>query len=389
MGCTIEDSSARVEHETPQGLLINHAYSILGAEEYKGTKLVRVRNPWGRCEWKGAWADESKEWTPVALKHFNYSFANDGTFFMDFKDFIQNYNRIYVLRLLTDDDGEKWNKFPFLGEWNAETAGGCTNHPTWYKNPQYGVEPTEAGKVFCCLGVPDLRYVCKAAPNQHGRHYEPIGIAVYESEDLRYKKSTTNGSDRLGTSLFCPVRDLSYEFQVQPGKRYVVIPCTFQPKVISKLDFTIYTQHAAQVFEITASIPRKSLKSAWSGRSAGGCVNTPASFFNNPQFVVVSDRPGKVEISLEQDPHSQGLECIGIYVFKGPGAGRRAQGNAGPMLFTPPTFIDTPMVSGEFRVDSGVQYLIMPCLFEAGVERTFTLSVCSPDGGNLTFQPAA
>ncbi|CAG8772995.1 7169_t:CDS:1, partial [Ambispora leptoticha] len=34
-----------------KGLLDKHAYSILDATEYQGTKLVKIRNPWGKMEW--------------------------------------------------------------------------------------------------------------------------------------------------------------------------------------------------------------------------------------------------------------------------------------------------------------------------------------------------
>ena len=49
---------------SPLGIVQGHAYSILDVCEIEGTKLIQLRNPWGdETEWKGAWGDQSKEWT--------------------------------------------------------------------------------------------------------------------------------------------------------------------------------------------------------------------------------------------------------------------------------------------------------------------------------------
>jgi hypothetical protein len=34
------------------GLLQGHAYGILGCHEWKNEKLIHIRNPWGKKEWK-------------------------------------------------------------------------------------------------------------------------------------------------------------------------------------------------------------------------------------------------------------------------------------------------------------------------------------------------
>lgn len=39
-----------------------HAYALMQAEEVEGRKFLRLRNPWGKFEWKGAWADGSPQW---------------------------------------------------------------------------------------------------------------------------------------------------------------------------------------------------------------------------------------------------------------------------------------------------------------------------------------
>jgi len=49
------------------GLVGSHAYSLLSVHEVRSMgreiKLVKLRNPWGEKEWKGAWSDDSHNWT--------------------------------------------------------------------------------------------------------------------------------------------------------------------------------------------------------------------------------------------------------------------------------------------------------------------------------------
>ncbi|KAJ2928239.1 hypothetical protein H1R20_g8850, partial [Candolleomyces eurysporus] len=69
-----------------QGLVGAHAYAILRVAEINGKRFVVLRNPWGRYEWTGPWADGSKEWTPEWVKilpQLQHSFANDGQFVME------------------------------------------------------------------------------------------------------------------------------------------------------------------------------------------------------------------------------------------------------------------------------------------------------------------
>jgi hypothetical protein len=68
------------------GLVAQHAYSVVKALEYNGKRFVKIRNPWGMYEWQGRWSDGSKEWTGEwldALKEMDYRFGNDGEFLME------------------------------------------------------------------------------------------------------------------------------------------------------------------------------------------------------------------------------------------------------------------------------------------------------------------
>ena len=79
------------------GLVGGHAYSILDARELGmipglslgggllgQTRLVRLRNPWGEYEWKGAWSDGAKEWdeNPMVKMRLRPKEGNDGSFWM-------------------------------------------------------------------------------------------------------------------------------------------------------------------------------------------------------------------------------------------------------------------------------------------------------------------
>jgi calpain-15 len=61
-----EDNTIEQGRGKDGGIVPGHAYSILRAYQPKFTteklRLVKLRNPWGTFEWKGAWSDNSPEW---------------------------------------------------------------------------------------------------------------------------------------------------------------------------------------------------------------------------------------------------------------------------------------------------------------------------------------
>src|SRR5689334_17254295 len=127
--------------------------------------MCQIRNPWGEGEWKGKWSDNSSEWTPgisnpifeipALMKELSYVNADDGTFWMEFQDFCEQYNRLYFLEILS----KKWQRSVIRGcriccvltrkgDWKGVTAGGCANFSTWKDNRQYGFELEAVSDVF-------------------------------------------------------------------------------------------------------------------------------------------------------------------------------------------------------------------------------------------------
>ena len=82
------------------GIVHRHAYSVLKAVEVGGIRLVSLRNPWGNeAEWNGPWSDRSAEWrnNPDISKALNVDYQTDGTFWMDFEDFMYVFGRLQVM----------------------------------------------------------------------------------------------------------------------------------------------------------------------------------------------------------------------------------------------------------------------------------------------------
>ena len=52
---------------------MGHAYTVLEAKELtqgpkKGTKLIKVRNPWGKEKYNGPWSDKSDLWDDLSIE---------------------------------------------------------------------------------------------------------------------------------------------------------------------------------------------------------------------------------------------------------------------------------------------------------------------------------
>ncbi|BCR92683.1 uncharacterized protein ACHE_80583A [Aspergillus chevalieri] len=87
-----------------KGIFENHSYSIMEAREIDGHRLLRLRNPWGKKEWSGAWSDGSEQWTPEWMERLGHKFGNDGVFWISYEDLLKKYQHFERTRLF----GREW-----------------------------------------------------------------------------------------------------------------------------------------------------------------------------------------------------------------------------------------------------------------------------------------
>lgn len=244
MGCS---KKGGVEHANDLGILSGHAYGILKMEECDiagkdadECRFVQARNPWGKREWVGAWCDKDQHWEdyPAVKEQLNPSFGDDGTFWMNWKDFMEQFDQVFLCM----DFPDTWEGRGFKGEWKSgdevSGAGGMPKFKSFPNNPQYTFTCTEATKVVAIVSQPDLRWT-KCVPE----YKDAIGFVLMELKGESNKRIAkfTPKAMRGMSRTFAPSRDIAGVInELKPG-RYAIIPCTFQPNVTVPFMLQLYT----------------------------------------------------------------------------------------------------------------------------------------------------
>lgn len=353
MGCAVTVPGGETLERTPENLMQNHAYGILLHYEQRATnaaadeaalRLVKIRNPWGQGEWTGAWADEAAEWRSetgrYAMQQLDYTFDDDGTFFMEFADYAAHINTVYVCKILRDAD---WHRAELHDEWStaAGTAGGCFNFPTWRANPQWVLRVSEPTHAHFVLLQPDSRVSRSGGATQS----HTIGMYIMRGHERFLRRVLVNSDEIDGDEIVdstdfvlrrevsCNTLDEEGEMPLVPGVPYVLVPSSFYPHKDGTFKLIMYTQSEVGSLERVPALLRQQKRGQWIGRSAGGPEGGP-TWKLNPQFLMHArgasdDRPARVSIVLHRrDPDSEdpeagakGVKRKGLAAAGGAGAG--------------------------------------------------------------------
>jgi hypothetical protein len=107
MTCGSGDFFSGADLMTSVGLVGSHAYSLLAALTVKDrygrdVRLVKLRNPWGQGEWKGAWSDASADWTPELKRQLKIENVDDGIFYMKYEEMLKYFTDIQICKVHDD-----------------------------------------------------------------------------------------------------------------------------------------------------------------------------------------------------------------------------------------------------------------------------------------------
>ena len=87
------------------GIAGGHAYSIISVHEKEGAvpRLMKLRNPWGKTEWNGAYSDNSHLWTQELKEKLGHSNEDDGEFFMPFNEYLKYFDHTCIVMKVRND----------------------------------------------------------------------------------------------------------------------------------------------------------------------------------------------------------------------------------------------------------------------------------------------
>uniref|UniRef100_A0A8C8SVC4 Calpain-3 n=1 Tax=Pelusios castaneus TaxID=367368 RepID=A0A8C8SVC4_9SAUR len=240
-----------IDYETRMtcGLVKGHAYSVTATSFKAGKiKLVRLRNPWGQVEWKGAWSDSSDEWNlidkaeKIRLQH---KIAEDGEFWISFDDFMRYFTKLEICNLTPDtleaDKLQTWTVSVNEGRWvRGCSAGGCRNYPdTFWTNPQYRLklleedDDPEDNEVVCSFLVA-LMQKNRRKERKLGANLLTLGFAIYEEMVLLsiFQSHALDfflyNASKARSKSYINMREVSERFRLPPNE-YVIVPSTYEP----------------------------------------------------------------------------------------------------------------------------------------------------------------
>lgn len=211
------------------GICGSHAYSLLDANEIHQVggqwrklmpgqkpqgpveRLVQLRNPWGKCEWKGAWSDTDPRWNPTLRQELEQDAnADDGIFCMTYADFVKYYSDLQI----------------------------CYYHDKFkYSAARFNTKPNETVNLSFQITQKGVFYL---SVNQRLKREFPKSKA-YKFSNLEFSvsKLDNQGNPKLIGSQAKPDFENWIERELEPGN-YVVMIKTPWVSCVNEFSFSVY-----------------------------------------------------------------------------------------------------------------------------------------------------
>ncbi|KAK5887544.1 hypothetical protein CesoFtcFv8_016140 [Champsocephalus esox] len=349
ISCSISAQPHEIELKMSNGLVKGHAYSVTAVKKVRlghgllayfkneTISLIRMRNPWGQTEWKGAWSDTSEEWSKVGdmeRGNLGITVADDGEFWMSFSDWCKLFTNADVCRVINTaliSVNKTWNEVVHFGSWtkNAEPllnrCGGCANHkPTFLQNPQFLFDVTkESDEVLISLQQKDMKIHRRFGQGEN----ITIGFSVIKVElNRKYRMHDILTQQCVQTSTFINARTVFMRCTLEQG-RYVLIPTTFEPYTLGDYMIRVFTDVDSGCRELTEDKPQVKCWSSFLGypqvvthvyvHGAGELQNQDSTGGADP-YVIIHCEGRSVRSTIKKDTLNPEFTTSAIFFRKKP-----------------------------------------------------------------------
>nr|XP_005589178.1 PREDICTED: calpain-12 isoform X1 [Macaca fascicularis] len=274
--------SDRGEYRTEEGLVKGHAYSVTGTHKvflgFTKVRLLRLRNPWGRVEWTGAWSDSCPRWDalPTECRDALLVKKEDGEFWMELRDFLLHFDTVQICSLSPEvlgpsPEGGGWHVHTFQGRWvrGFNSGGSQPSAETFWTNPQFRLTllepdeeededeegpwggwgasgawgPARGGRTPKCTVLLSLTQRNRRRLRAKGLTYLTVGFHVFQIPeellglwDSPRSRALLPRLLRADRSPLSARRDVSRRCRLRPG-HYLVVPSTAHAG--DEADFTL------------------------------------------------------------------------------------------------------------------------------------------------------
>uniref|UniRef100_A0A8C5M379 Uncharacterized protein n=1 Tax=Leptobrachium leishanense TaxID=445787 RepID=A0A8C5M379_9ANUR len=268
----LTSSESNPNKDAEQGLIIAHAYSIIGAYEFNAgrdnVKLIKLRNPWGNTEWTGAWSDDSPEWRmlrPSVRDKLTVN-RNDGEFWMSFPDFLEQFSRVEVCNINLSNalkkEAKRWNEILFSGSWRSGfSAGGPKDKESFWTNPQFWLKldkPDDdrrgSSTEPCCTVILSLMQKDRRKLTESKQKMLGIGFCVYKipaelckAKPIQLDKEFFRKYQPVAQQECKGYRDVSSCLKLPVGT-YLIVPHAHIPNTDNDLCLRVFSEKKPGAF---------------------------------------------------------------------------------------------------------------------------------------------
>lgn len=382
------------------GLMAGHAYAVLQCFEVGNVRLVRLKNPWARGEWTGAWSDNSKEWAenPRVTEIVKPNFSDDGTFHICLEDFCKYFTNLDVCLLINDPNetftdpketnrAQSWQSTTRWGQFNGEGLF-TANTQDSRKGPQFHLYISDTSDIIVSLMLHSSKYLGESKEKDF-----PIGFHVMRSEGEMHRCFFAKQANVAFKSTFEYSRENTVKFKQLSAGRYTIIPSVYFKQKVGKFILRVFVDKRVREFSLNLLPPEhecyhvRSIDGSFDHSTSGGCMNS-WRWLLNPQYIlhIKSEQISKIRVRVSIEQKKEPFEYLGMYILKG-----NDQGQTKPVFENKEAAPPLPFVNRienineeTFEMETGKNYVLVPCTFKLGIlMEKFTIRCYVPRNSSI------